>query len=100
MDRKISDGTVLVGAGEQADDTGELAGAREQSAELVPLYDRVEQALGKVKPTAAALANKDRPVAAVLADLLPDSAAALVQKAQAATVSQLIGARSDISLAS
>jgi len=99
MDRKIGNGTVLGGVEDQTEGTGEDAGAEDQSAGLAPLYDRVEKALGK-GGLVDALADKDRPLAAVLADLTPDSATTLVQQAHAANVSQLIGARANISLAS
>ncbi|UCI24606.1 HNH endonuclease [Mesorhizobium sp. B2-8-5] len=98
MDRKLDSGTVLDGAEEQTNDTGEQAGAKDQTAELAPLYDRVEQALKK-HPPADALANNDRPVAAVLADLTPDATDALYRRARAAATSQLIGARANISMA-
>ncbi|TGP49698.1 hypothetical protein EN873_27510 [bacterium M00.F.Ca.ET.230.01.1.1] len=87
MDRKLDSGTVLDGAEEQTDDTGELAGAKDQTAELAPLYDKVEQALKK-HPPADALANNDRPLAAVLADLTPDATPALYRRARAATTSR------------
>ncbi|TIR16668.1 MAG: hypothetical protein E5X34_25385 [Mesorhizobium sp.] len=98
MDRKIGDGTLLDSADDQTEGTGENAGASDQSADLAPLYDRVKQALAKDRPVDA-LTDKDRPLAAVLADLTPGSAGALARRARAANVSQLVGARANISLA-
>src|SRR4051794_38102090 len=99
MEREAGNRMALDPIEGQTEGTGENAGAEDQSAGLAPLYDRVEQALGK-GGLVDVLADKDRPLAAVLADLTPDSAAALAQRARAANVSQLIGARANISLAS
>ncbi|CDX21069.1 hypothetical protein MPLDJ20_110358 [Mesorhizobium plurifarium] len=97
MERNAGSGIALDPVDDQTEGTGENAGASDKSAELAPLYDRVEQAL-KDRPVDA-LADKDRPLAAVLADLTPGSVAALAQRARAANVSQLVGARANISLA-
>ncbi|ESX87050.1 glucosaminidase domain-containing protein [Mesorhizobium sp. LNJC403B00] len=82
-------GMILDGADEQTDDTGELPGAQDQSAALAPLYEKIERAL-----------DGDRPVAALLADLSPETTDGLLRQAHAANASQLIGAGADISLAS
>ena len=99
MERNAGNGIALDPVEDQTEGTGENAGASDQSAGLAPLYDRVEQALRK-NQLVDALADKDMPLAAMLADLTPGSATALAQRARAANVSQLIGARANISLAS
>lgn len=45
MERNAGSGIALDHAEDQTEGTGENAGASDQSAELAPLYDRVEQAL-------------------------------------------------------
>jgi len=98
MERNAGKGIALDPAGGQVDDTGELASATDQSAELAPLYERVGEVLKKDRLDEA-LADKDRPVAALLADLSPGTADALLRQARSANASRLIGAGSDISLA-
>ncbi|OHV69219.1 hypothetical protein LCM4577_21600 [Mesorhizobium sp. LCM 4577] len=98
MELNAGSGIALDPAEDQTEVTGENAGASDQSADLAPLYDRVEQALAKDRPVDA-MTDKDRPLAAMLADLTPASAAALARRARAANVSQQIGARANISLA-
>lgn len=98
MERNAGNGIALDPADDQTEGIGENAGAGNQSAELAPLYDKVEQALRKDRPVDA-LADKDRPLAAVLAGLTPGSVVALAQRARAANASQLVGARANISLA-
>lgn len=82
-------GMILDGADGQPEDTGELAGAQDQSAALAPLYEKIERVL-----------DGDRPVAALLADLSPETTNGLLRQAHAANASQMIGAGADISLAS
>ncbi|WP_095203836.1 glucosaminidase domain-containing protein [Mesorhizobium carmichaelinearum] len=88
MEHKIGNGAID-GADEQADGAAPLAGDQDKSGELAPLYEKVEQAL-----------IKDRPTAALLAALSPDTTNALIQRASVAAASQLVGARTNISLAS
>ncbi|WP_137935539.1 BPSL0067 family protein [Mesorhizobium comanense] len=83
---------------DQVDDTGDLPGAKDQSEALAPLYDRIELALDKEAP-ARAEPQVGQPVAALLADLSPGAADALLRQARAANASRLIGAGTDISLA-